>query len=61
MPTKLQDCVNTSDDIVNDEEELVQYDLYADIGPINVIEVLKDSKWMQSMMEELKSIEANKN
>lgn len=56
MPARLQECMITSDD----KGELVYYALYADIEPINVIEELKDSKWMHAMMEELKSIKVNK-
>lgn len=48
-----------SDDVVDDEGELVHYAFYADIESINVIETLKDSKWMQAMNEELKFIEVN--
>lgn len=50
----------TSDDVVNDKVELVHCVLYEDIEPINITNALKDSKWMQAMMEELKSIEVNK-
>lgn len=49
-----------SDDVVDDESELVHYVFYADIDPINVVEELKDSKWMHAMVDELNSIEDNK-
>lgn len=34
--------------------------LYVDIGPVNVNEALKVPKWMNSMLEKLKSIKINK-
>lgn len=57
MSTKLQECVITLDDMVNDKGELVHYASYEDTEPVNVVGALKDSKWMQAMMEKLKSIE----
>ena len=59
MSARLQDCVITSDDVVDEEGELVHYAFYADVEPVNAAEALKDSKWMKSMNEELKSIEVN--
>lgn len=50
----------TSDDVVDDECELVYYAFYVDIETINVVEALKDSKWMHAMVKELKSIKDNK-
>ena len=49
----------TSDDMVDDEGELVHYAFYADIELVYAAEALKDSKWMKAMNEELKSIEDN--
>jgi hypothetical protein len=46
----------TSDDMVNEEGELVHYAFYADVKPVNADEALKDSKWVKAMNEELKSI-----
>lgn len=60
MPARLHECVIISDDVVNDEVELVQYAFYENIEPLNLTEALNDSKWMQAMMKELKSIEVNK-
>lgn len=60
MLARLQECVITSDDVVNDKSDLVHYAFYADTASINVTEALKDSKWMQAMIEELKSIKVNK-
>ena len=59
MPARLQECVITSDDVVNEEGELIYYAFYADVGPVNAVEALKDSKWMKAMDEEQKSIEVN--
>ena len=59
MPARLQDCVVTSDDVVDKEGELVHYAFYADVKPINVAEALKDSKWVKAMNEEVKSIKDN--
>lgn len=46
MPTRLQECLITSNDMVDNEGELVHYALYADIEPDNIIGALKESKWM---------------
>ena len=43
MHARLQECVITSDDVVNDEGELVHYAFYAYVEPVNAVEVLKDS------------------
>ena len=55
MPTRLQECVIISNDMVDGEGELVHYDLYADVEPVNAAEALKDSKWVKAMNEELKT------
>lgn len=60
MPPGLQYCVIASNDVVNDEGELGLCSFHADIEPINVTEALKDPKWINVMLEELKSIEVNK-
>lgn len=44
MPVRLQECMITSDDMVNEEDELVNYAFYADVEQINAVEALKDSK-----------------
>ena len=44
MPARLQDCVITSDDVIDNEGELVHYAFYADVEPVNAAEALKDSK-----------------
>ena len=59
MHARLQECVITSDDVVNEEGELVHYAFYADVELVNAAEVLKDSKWMKVMDEKLMSIEVN--
>lgn len=42
--------------MANDEGEHVHYVFYEDIESVNVVEALKDSKWILAMMEDLKSI-----
>lgn len=59
MPVRVQERVITSDDMVDDEGELVQYTLYVDTKPVNAAEASKDSRWMKAMMGEIKSIEEN--
>ena len=59
MPARLQDCVVTSDDVVDDEGEMVHYAFYADVEPVNAAKALKDLKWVKAMNEEVKSIEDN--
>ena len=59
MPARLQDCVVTSDDVVDDEGELIHYTFYSYVEPVNTAEALKDSKWVKAMNEEVKSIEDN--
>lgn len=44
LPAKLGECVVTSNDMINDEGELVHYAFYANIDPISVIEEFKDPK-----------------
>lgn len=44
MFARLQECVITLDNMVNNEGELVHYAFYADIGPNNIIYALKDTK-----------------
>ena len=41
MPTRLQECMVTSDDVVKEEGELVHYAFYADFEPVNAVEALK--------------------
>lgn len=60
MHARLQECVITLDNMVNDEGELVHLAFYANSGLVNVTEALKDQKWMKALMEDLKSIEVNK-
>ena len=59
MPARLQECVITSDDVVDNEGELIHYAFYADVEPVNAAEALKDSKWVKTINEEVKSIEDN--
>lgn len=59
MHAKLQECVITSYDMVDDEGELVNYAFYANIELINIAEEIKDSRWVQAMKEELKYKEVN--
>lgn len=49
----------TSNDVVDDECELVHYAFNAYTESVNIIEELKDSKWVEAVNEELKSIEVN--
>ena len=44
MLARLQECVITSDDVVDDEGEMVQYVFYADVELVNVAKALKNSK-----------------
>jgi hypothetical protein len=37
MPARLQECVITSDDVDDDEGELVYYAFYADVEVVNGI------------------------
>lgn len=60
MPARLQDCVVTPNDVVNDEGELVDYVFYAYIEPMNMVETLSDPNWVSSMIEQLDFIEVNK-
>lgn len=59
MPARLHECVIILDDMVDDEYELVHYTFYADTEPVNVVEALKDSRWTEAMVDEIKSIEDN--
>lgn len=59
MHSRLQGCVITLVNMVYDEGELVHYTFYADNEPDNVIDALKDSKWIQALKEDPKSIEVN--
>ena len=44
MPAGLQDCVITSNDVIDNEGELVHYAFYTDVEPVNAAEALKDLK-----------------
>ncbi|XP_058733869.1 uncharacterized mitochondrial protein AtMg00820-like [Vicia villosa] len=59
MSLRLQECVITLNDAVDNEGELVHCVLYVDVEPVNATEALKDLKWVKAMNEELKSIEVN--
>lgn len=59
MHAILKKCVIISDDMVDDEGELVHYTLYENIEPLNATEALKDSRWMKVMVDEIKSLEDN--
>lgn len=56
MSSRLQECVFTPCDMVNDESELVHYALRAYIELVNVIEALNNPKWMNVMIKKLDSI-----
>lgn len=60
IQSRMPDFIVTSNDMVNDECELIHCAFYADIESVNVTEALKDPKWMNFMIEELDSIEVNK-
>ncbi|XP_050897603.1 uncharacterized mitochondrial protein AtMg00810-like [Lathyrus oleraceus] len=49
MPARLRECVIKSDDVVDDEGELVCYAFYADVELVNVVEALKDSNWKKKI------------
>lgn len=59
MPAGLQECVITSNDVVDVECEFVYYALNADTEPVNTVEALKDSRWVKVMVDEIKPIEDN--
>lgn len=59
MHAKLHECVIILDDVVDDEGELVYYVFYVDIERVNVAEAVKDSRWMEVMMDEVKPIKDN--
>ena len=44
LSARLQDCVVTSYDVVDDEGELVHYAFYVYVELVNAAEALKDSK-----------------
>lgn len=50
MLAKLQNCVVTPDNIINDEGELVHYTFYANTKPMNLTEEIKDPIWMNAMI-----------
>lgn len=54
--SRLQECVITSDDVVDDESELIHYAFYADTEPVNAAEAFKESRWIKAMMDEVKCI-----
>lgn len=54
MHARLQECVITLEDMVDDEGELVHYAFYADTEPVNAAEALKDSIWMKVMVDVIK-------
>lgn len=60
MPGKLQNCVVTPDNMINDEGELIRYTFYANTKPMNLTKELKDPIWMNAMIQELNHIEVNK-
>ena len=49
MPARLQDCVITSNDVVDNKGELVHYAFYGDVEPVNGAKTLKDLKWVKAM------------
>src|ERR1051325_5627840 len=59
MLARLQNYVITSNDVVDNEGEMVHYTFNADVEPANVAKALKDSKWVKAMNKEVKSIEDN--
>lgn len=59
MFARLHEYVITSDDMVDDEGELVHYTFYADTDLVNATEAFKDLRWMRAMMDEIKSTEDN--
>ncbi|GAU36961.1 hypothetical protein TSUD_57390 [Trifolium subterraneum] len=59
IPARLQECEVTSDNLVNDEGDIVHYAFLADTEPVSVIEALNNPKWIDAMTEELASIEKN--
>lgn len=59
MPARLQECLIILDDMVDDEGEMVNYALYADVKSANATEALKDLKWVKAMNDKLESIRVN--
>lgn len=58
MFVRLQECVITSDDVVDDEDEMVHYEFYAYTEPDNVVESLKDSseEWEMKNLKSIKKV-----
>ena len=55
----LKDYEVMKDSQITDEGDIVHFALYADAEPVSFKEALKNDKWVNSMKEELKSIEMN--
>ena len=55
MLARLQVCVITSDDVIDDEGELVNYAFYAYTRPVDAAKALKDSSWMKAIVGEIKT------
>lgn len=45
--------------MVDDEGDLVHYVFYENTELVDAVEVLKDSKWMKAMVDEIKFIKNN--
>jgi hypothetical protein len=56
---RLADHETISDDVVNDDGDLVHLAFMADTEPVNWHEAVADSNWRKAMNEEIKSIEKN--
>lgn len=59
IPQRFQDYELVSDSAVNVEGELIHFALFAEAEPVTFADAVQDSKWVQAMEEELKSIERN--
>ncbi|PNX70746.1 hypothetical protein L195_g057702, partial [Trifolium pratense] len=60
IPRRLTDCEMVPDNAVDNEGDIVHYDMLADTEPLDVKSALKSKVWLEAMIDELKSIEKNK-
>lgn len=58
-PQRFQDFDMVTDTAVNSEGDLIHFALFAEAEPVTFEEAVQDTKWIQAMEEELRSIERN--
>lgn len=59
VPARLNDYEIMPDGAIDDEGDLVHFALLAETEPVTLQEAMKNSKWLEAMKEELRSIEKN--